>query len=119
MRGKTSEHKEQVAYFQWVDLMAKQDSRYLNIFAIPNGGLRNIVTAAKMKKEGVRKGVPDIAIMFPAQGYHGMFLELKIKPNKPSKEQEEWIDRLMRSAYFATVCWSTEELIQTTEWYMS
>ena len=48
------EHQVQVAICNYLDL------RKVCYFAIPNGGKRNIITASKLKAEGVKKGVPDL-----------------------------------------------------------
>jgi len=39
------------------------------IFAIPNGGKRNRIEAAKLKRQGVKPGVPDIFLPAPRDGY--------------------------------------------------
>lgn len=53
-----SEHEEQVLFVQW---FRRQFPSTL-IFAIPNGGVRSKVVAAKMKAEGVVAGVPDLYV---------------------------------------------------------
>ena len=55
-----SEHALQVAVCQYMDVALRPGLYYL---AIPNGGLRNISTARKLKAEGVRAGVADLQIM--------------------------------------------------------
>lgn len=47
------------------------------LFAIPNGGKRHIVTATKLKAQGVKAGVPDLLLAYPSGVYHGLFIELK------------------------------------------
>lgn len=54
-----SEHQEAVAFMQWTAIAARRDPRIGLIFAIPNGGKRNVIVARKMKAEGVKPGVPD------------------------------------------------------------
>ncbi len=122
------EHQEQVALFQWINLMATQDPRFLCIFAIPNGGQRNVLVAAKLKAEGVRAGVPDLFVAVPSikgldffglqetqsvhgvtHYYHGLFIEMKVKPNTVKREQKEWLSRLAAQGYKTMVCWSWSE----------
>lgn len=55
------------------------------LFAIPNGGKRHIVTALKLKAQGVKPGVPDILLAYPSGRYHGLFIELKRRAQ--TKEQ--------------------------------
>lgn len=53
-----SEHEEQRDFVAWF----RREHPGTRIFAIPNGGARNIVTATKLKLEGVCPGVPDLFI---------------------------------------------------------
>ena len=48
-----TEHEEQVALFEWASYLYNQYPVLKLMFAIPNGGLRNIKTAINLKKEGV------------------------------------------------------------------
>jgi hypothetical protein len=60
------------------------------IFAIPNGGKRNISTAKKLKAEGVVPGVPDLFI--PAWG---IWIEMKRqKGGRTSSDQDGMISYL-------------------------
>jgi hypothetical protein len=102
MIDRRTEHEHQAALFEWAALMESEypDLKYL--FAIPNGGLRHKAVAAKLKKEGVKPGVPDTFLPVPMGRYHGLFIELKpkyrgikrlIRP-KPDKNQTWWLQHL-------------------------
>jgi hypothetical protein len=78
------------------------------MFAIPNGGQRHPAVAAKLKAEGVKAGVPDIFLAWPSGNYHGLFVEMKVGKNKPSKLQEEWIAGLFAAGYACVVCYGFE-----------
>lgn len=81
-----SEHQEQAGFVQW--FRAKWP-RVL-IFAVPNGGKRNILTARNLKLEGVVPGVPDLFI--PAWG---IWIEMKRQHGgRLSPEQIEMINYL-------------------------
>ncbi len=77
------------------------------VFAIPNGGRRNVVTAMKLQAEGVRAGVPDLFV--PALR---LWLETK-KPKKGrlSKSQAAWRDYLRAAGYDWAEVRSIEEAI--------
>lgn len=47
------------------------------IWANPSGGKRDARTAARLKAEGVKPGVPDITVAIARGRWHGMFIELK------------------------------------------
>jgi hypothetical protein len=74
------------------------------LYAVPNGGDRHPIVAAKMKAEGVRAGVPDYCLPVPRHGYHGLYVELKTPTGYPSREQREWIAALREQGYRAEVC---------------
>ena len=81
-----SEHQEQAGFVQW---FRARWPRVL-IFAIPNGGKRNLSTARNLKMEGVVPGVPDLYI--PAWG---IWVEMKRqKGGRLSPDQEEMINYL-------------------------
>ena len=81
-----SEHAEQVGFVRW---FRTKWPRVL-IFAIPNGGKRNITTAKLLVKEGVVAGVPDLFI--PAWG---IWVEMKRqKGGRLSADQDGIINYL-------------------------
>jgi hypothetical protein len=79
------------------------------MFAVPNGGKRHIGTGVKLKKEGVKSGVPDIFLAVPKNGKNGLFIEMKVNKNKPSKNQLWWIHSLRAEGYAVGVCWGFDE----------
>ncbi len=104
-----SEHEEQVALFRWAALNETKYPALRNLFAIPNGGLRNKFVAVKLKREGVKPGVPDTMFAHPSGGHNGLFIEMKFGKNKPSPNQREWIERLTKANYKCIVCYGWEE----------
>jgi hypothetical protein len=79
-------------------------------------GKGNYKQKALVKKH-YKKGVPDILIFEPNLNYNGLMVELKVKYNKPSKHQEEWLENLNARDYKAVVCYSLEEFIEIFEKY--
>ena len=98
-----SEHDEQVKLFQWAAYRLGIYPELALMFAIPNGGQRNIVVAKKLKAEGVKAGVPDICLAISRGGYHSLYLELKHGRNKATAEQAYWLERLLHEGYQALV----------------
>ena len=74
--------------------------------------------ASMMKAQGMKAGVPDVCILEPKKGYHGLFIELKVKGNRPTDKQLEWIKRLSERGYATAVCWSADDAIKVIEEYM-
>lgn len=99
------ESDEQAAIFGWWAYRHTYfgvDEKLL--FAIPNGGFRNKITAKNLKKQGVKAGIPDIFLAVPRHDYHGLFLEMKRKKNAyVSKNQKEMINILMDQGYLVRV----------------
>ena len=107
-----SEHDEQVSLFQEMALRAKQDPRWGKAFAIPNGGLRNIIVAKKLKAEGVRAGTPDIFIPVPAGPYCGMFLEMKRRAGGVVSPEQWAFMNSMRPHYFTAIGYGAADAIK-------
>lgn len=100
-----NEHQIQVAVVQWFRLAYPK----LILFSIPNGGVRNIVTAVKLKSEGVLAGVADLFLMSPNMNHHGMFIEMKAAKGKLSEQQKYFLEQAKAKGYAACVCYSFEE----------
>jgi len=102
-----SEHTEQVAVIQWYRYQYPKYAKYL--FSIPNGGVRHIGTAVKLKAEGGLSGVSDLFLMIPKSGWHGLFIEMKVKGGKLSDSQKEFIGNATLMGYQAVVCYGFDE----------
>ena len=116
-----TEHAEQVALFQWADMAQVQYPELAMLFAVPNGGYRPMTTAAQLKAEGVRAGVPDIFLMCRRRYYGALAIELKRvdHSNHATVEQAEWIERLREYGYMAVVCYGAQEAIDTITAYLN
>jgi hypothetical protein len=99
-----SEHYEQVRF------VGKFRISYpgVMIFAIPNGGKRDKITAMKLKNEGVLPGVPDLFI--PAWR---LFVEMKkVKGGALSKDQKEVIPELEAIGYTVIVGYGSDDALE-------
>lgn len=91
-----SEHEEQRELVKWF----RQTFAGVRIFAIPNGGARNIATATRLKVEGVSRGVPDLYI--PAWK---LWVEMKrTKGGRVDPEQADWHAYLESVGDMVIVC---------------
>lgn len=106
---KQTEHEEQKKLFTWAKMQSAKHPQLSMMFSIPNGGHRNIVTATKLKAEGVKSGVPDIFLAVPIGGDCGLWIEMKSAKGKLSENQKEWINALSSSGYQCAVCYSFAE----------
>ena len=116
---RNEESQAQSAVFKWADLQQCKYPALKMLFAIPNGGKRSIVTASILKREGCRRGVPDIILLHPSGGFHGLAVEMKKeKGGVVSPEQKEWIKNLNDEGYSAHVCKGAESAIETIKHYL-
>ena len=100
-----AEHEEQVALM----LMCQTDERLKWLYAIPNGGARDVRTGVKMKAEEVKRGVADLFLPLPVGDWHGCYVEMKHGKNKLTPEQAEFLEYVRSKGYYTAVCYSAEE----------
>lgn len=72
-----------------------------------------------MKQAGMKPGVPDVCLPTAHGGYIGLYIEMKVKPNKLTENQKEWLRELRRAGHFTAVCYSFEEAQKLIEEYLS
>ncbi len=99
-----SEHEEQVALFQRIRLATVQHPELDLAFAVPNGGWRTARTGARLKDEGVKRGVPDTFFPFARGKFHGLFIELKALGCYAAAEQKAYHALLREQGYRVEVC---------------
>ena len=93
MRNK-EEERLQINCVNW---FTYQYSQYRALFfAIPNGGSRNIIEAANLKKQGVRAGISDMILLVPGVDSQFLCLEFKTTIGKQSKEQKEFENNISK-----------------------
>ena len=108
----SKEADEQKVIIQYCDL------KKIPIYAIPNGGYRNVIEARNLKLQGVKSGVPDMCIPLARNGYHGLYIELKVGKNKTSINQQIWLNLLADNGYKAEVCYGAVQAIDLIAWYI-
>jgi hypothetical protein len=96
-----TEHEEQREIVFWF----RRKFSDVRIFAIANGGWRSRATAAKLKAEGVSRGVPDLFV--PAWG---MWIEMKRSDGgRLSPDQKSWHLYLASIGQTVLVCHGAED----------
>jgi len=112
-----TEDEEQILLMQWAQY--QRDPRVALLFHIPNGGIRNIATAKRLKTLGVRAGVPDLFLPVPNATYHGLWIELKRRRGGViSALQLEWIEALRKQGYLVIVAKGAGEAIDAITAYL-
>jgi hypothetical protein len=89
------------------------------LFAIPNGGSRDPIQAARLKAEGVERGVYDLMMPVPRGTWHGLFIEMKAHNGRVSEDQKDFGAFVQRQGYKQSVEWSSESAIAAIKDYLS
>lgn len=115
-----TEHAHQAALFCWASMKYETYPELRLMFAIPNGGLRDKITAARLKATGVKAGVPDIFLPVAIFGrYHGLFIEMKADKGTLSVAQSKWCFDLRDAGYEVVFCYGWEQARDTIIEYLN
>ena len=117
--NRQEEHKIQCSVIEWAGYARGRWPELGRLFAIPNGGFRDIVSARKLKDEGVRAGVPDLCLPAARGGYFGLWIEMKRPGGVMRDTQSDWRDYLNGAGYLSVKCDSMDLAIQTLTDYLS
>lgn len=131
-----TEHQIQCAIVEWANIFGIEKYEQLAngdliirkrkvidfLLAVPNGGKRSITEAIRLKKEGVKMGVSDLFFAHPSMGErsfnHGLWIEVKSRKGKLSKEQKEWMILMSNVGYKCVEVKSVDEGIQAIKIYL-
>ncbi len=89
------------------------------LYHIPNEGKRSKSNGAALRRQGLKKGVPDLCLPVARGGFHGLYIEMKRVGEKPTDNQKRWLQLLKQQGYCTTVCdegW--EQAVKVIEDYM-
>lgn len=79
------------------------------VFAVPNGGSRNVVEAANLKQQGVLAGVPDLVLIHCGRAFG---LECKAEGGDLSKSQREVFPILRQAGMRVEVVRTVSEALE-------
>ena len=112
------EHRIQCAIVRWF-YYAYPAYRGGCLFAVPNGGHRNIQTARNLKAEGVTSGVSDLLLLVPKREYHGLCVEVKTPVGRQSDNQKNWQRIIEAQGYRYEIVRSLDEFAELVRWYLN
>lgn len=112
------EAAEQIALFSWAAYMQNTYPELELLFHIPNGGSRNKIEAANLKRQGVKAGIPDLFLPVARGGWHGLFIEMKAGKNKETENQKSWGFKLKYQGYLTAVCYGWEAAADVIKAYL-
>lgn len=113
-----SEHDEQVALIEWAQSQINIYPELQLLYAVPNqggAGRAAIIRGQKMKREGMRKGVPDLCLPISRGNFLTLYIEMKDVGSKGrlSPEQTLWVSLLSEAGHNVQVCHGFEEAMNT------
>ncbi len=118
------EAKEQEWLYEWRDkagIRRWPELRWLH--AIPNGlAASSIGAAARMKRQGMLKGIPDNCLPVARHGFHGLYIEMKRSNGTLrdlSTEQRACLDFLRSQGYQAVVAFGWRDAVAILESYLT
>ena len=114
----SKEEIEQSTLFRWASYAQTQYEELKLMYHVPNEGKRSAVTGARLKQAGLKPGVPDVCLPTAHGGYIGLYIEMKVKPNKPTDNQKQWLRALREAGHFVAVCYTWEEAKDLIEEYI-
>lgn len=117
--SEVSEADEQIAVITWAAYNRGKWPCLARLYHTPNGGYRNAAEAVHLKRMGVKPGVPDLFLPYPAGGYAGLWLEMKTDAGRVTACQRDWIEYLRSVGYCAYVCHGAGEAINAIEAYLA
>lgn len=108
----------QIACVRWFKFFQYKELAML-LFAIPNGGQRNRVTAAYLKKEGVTAGVHDLFLSVPRAEFHGLYIEMKFGNNKLTQKQIEFKKQVEAQGYKSIIIYEFDDFVEEVTNYLN
>jgi len=88
------------------------------VIHVPNEGNRTPYMQYKLKYTGMVAGVPDLLIFSANKGYNGLAIELKWGKNKPTKLQNEMLEKLNQAGWKALWSNDFEEVKKIVDTYL-
>lgn len=88
------------------------------LFAVPNGGSRNKIEAANLKRQGATAGVADVICLIPKKGFASLCLEFKIEKGKQSEHQKEFQKQAESCRNKYVIVRSVKEAIEELRLYL-
>ena len=113
------EHIEQTKVIRWWS-----DNRHawqlpeIALYANANGGHRHLLTAVKMKAEGVRAGVSDLTLAVARHGYHSAYVEMKAEHGVESEAQKSFRSEMEKLGHRCVVCYGAQSAIKFISDYL-
>jgi hypothetical protein len=88
------------------------------IFAVPNGGSRNKIEAANLKRQGVKAGISDTILLIPSGNYASLCIEFKTEKGEQTEAQKEFQQQAESNGNKYVIVRSVTEAINEVKDYL-
>ena len=89
-----TEAEEQEQVIKWASLQAHILPELALLYHVPNEGKHNVAYRSKLARMGLKKGIPDLVLPVPSNGYHALYLEMKKSDGHISDIRPDQIEKL-------------------------
>ena len=114
-----TEAQEQMAVFEWAEWNMTKYPELALMFHIPNESNVPVQYRVKLKKMGLKSGVPDICLPVARSGYHALYIEMKRTKGSTTSDAQKWtIAKLNKAGNMAIICYGAEQAIENIIEYL-
>lgn len=114
-----TEAEEQEALFRWAAYSRAKYPELDLMYHIPNEGKRSVITGNRLKRQGLKTGVPDICLPVPNYVHTALYIELKrTNFGRLTDNQRWWVTMLNKVGCRAVVCRGWDEARIEIERYL-
>lgn len=129
------EHAVQSGLFSWAGMQERLVPALKLLHAIPNGAAtrrRLKATPAggvisyspegkKLKREGLKTGIPDVHWPIARDGFHSLYIECKAPDKRTDVSDAQWekIDQLREEGNCVVIVCTTSDAIAVVKWYFT
>jgi len=115
-----TEAAEQEAIMDWAHAMTPRFPCLRLLYASQAGARVSWKQAKSLKRQGMKRGLPDLHLPVARNGVHGLWIELKRrKGGRVSLEQLWWHQQLRRECHAVHVCKGATEAIDVLFHYVA
>ena len=112
------EDAAQAEVIRWARMRQATAPELELLYHIPNGGSRGLLEAVRLKRQGVKPGIPDLHLPIARGGYIGLWIEMKTATGRLSEDQRRIIAMLRAEGNRVEVCRSAADAVEVLEDYM-
>lgn len=114
-----SESQIQQDCLRWFAVQYPQLAQEGMLYHIANEGIRLGGMGARLKREGIVRGVADLCLCVPRGGFAALYIEMKKPGNYQTPDQRVWQHNAEKHGNRYVVCKSLEEFKYVVQTYLS